>query len=334
MMATRKAKPSNPATAVVSGRQPSFKTVQPNKGVEVEGVRLSHPEKILDTQTKLTKRELAEYYAAVADHLLPHIADRPLSIVRCPDGSDKPCFFQKHVGMGVPEEIGSVEIRSKKGGPAEQYLTVSSREGLVALAQLGVMEVHPWGSRNESLEMPDRIIIDLDPDSAISWKRLVESAVVVRDIFKQIGLESFVKSTGGKGLHVVVPIQPEREWAAIKDFSHHLVLLLERADPGLYLTKMTKSARKGRIFLDYLRNERGATAVAPWSPRARPGARVAVPFTWTELKRSDLPQFAAANLDDWKSRLKRDPWIKMVEMKQWLTDEAFQAVSKLVKKSS
>ena len=298
---------------------------------EVAGVRITHPDKILDEQSKLTKLQLAEYYLAVSGHLLPHVADRPLSIVRCPEGSGKPCFFQKHIGMGVPAGIDSVPVTSKKGGEPEEYLTISKVEGLVGLAQMGVLEVHPWGSRNQTLEKPDRIIIDLDPDTELPWKRLVSSAIEVRDLLKQLGLESFVKSTGGKGLHVVAPIAAHHEWPGVKEFAHHFVLMMERAHPDLYLTKMTKSARTNRIFLDYLRNERGATAVAAWSPRARAGVRVAVPLTWAELDRTDPKQFSVANYSDWKSRLKRDPWISMDSLKQQLTQRAMKAVAAMLK---
>lgn len=301
---------------------------------EVAGVRLTHPDKILDEQSQLTKRQLAEYYAAMAEHMLPHIVGRPLSLVRCPEGSGKPCFFQKHIGMGVPAGVGSVPVPPKNGGAPEQYLTLSTAQGLVGLAQMGVLEIHPWGSRNDALETPDLFIIDLDPDPALPWERLVESAREVRRLLKQLGLESFVKSTGGKGLHVVAPIAPEHEWPAVKDFAHNFVLMMERANPRLYLTKMTKSARTGRIFLDYLRNERGATAVAPFSPRARAGARVATPLAWTELSRTDPKQFAVANYSEWKSRLKRDPWAGMEKLKQRLTVRAIQAVASMVKKSA
>lgn len=294
---------------------------------EVAGVPITHPDKVLDAQSGLTKLQLAEYYAAVAENMLPHIADRPLSLVRCPEGSGKPCFFQKHIGMGVPKGIDSVPIRSKKGGAPEQYLTISTVEGLLGLAQMGVLEVHPWGSRNESLEKPDRIVIDLDPDPSLPWQRLVESAIEVRGLFKQLGIETFVKSTGGKGIHVVAPIAPRLEWPAVKEFAHQFVLMMERANPRLYLTKMTKSARTGKIFLDYLRNERGATAVAPYSPRARPGARVAMPLTWTALKKTDPTQFTVANFANWKARLSRDPWREMDAVRQDLTDRAVAAVA-------
>jgi bifunctional non-homologous end joining protein LigD len=301
---------------------------------EVEGVSLSHPGKILDEESQLTKLQLAEYYAAVAEHLLPQIANRPLSIVRWPEGSGKPCFFQKHIGMGVAAGIDSVDVTAKKGGAPEKYLTVSKKEGLIGLAQMGVLELHPWGSRNDALETPDRFIIDLDPDPSLPWERLVSSAIEVRDLMKNLDLETFVKSTGGKGLHVVAPLQPEREWPEIKTFAHNFVLMMERANPKLYLTKMTKSARTGKIFLDYLRNERGSTAVAAWSPRARAGARVAVPLTWAELKRTNPKQFAVANFDEWKSRLKRDPWLQMDKEKQQLTDRAMAAVAGMTSKKS
>ncbi len=296
---------------------------------EVAGVRLTHPDKILDEGSRLTKRQLAEYFAAVAEHMLPHIADRPLSIVRCPEGSGKPCFFQKHIGRGLPAGVDSVPVPAKTGGATEEYLTISKAEGLVGLAQMGVLEIHPWGSRNESLETPDRLIIDLDPDPDLPWQQVVESAMEVRGLMQHLGLETFVKSTGGKGIHVVAPIRPEREWPEVKEFAHNFVLMMERANPKLYLTKMTKSARTGRIFLDYLRNERGATAVAPFSPRARAGARVAMPLTWAELKRTDAKQFAVANFEAWKSRLKRDPWLKMGQVKQGLTDRAIAAVTEM-----
>lgn len=301
---------------------------------KVAAVKLTHPEKILDEQSQMTKSRLADYYAAVAEHMLPHIADRPLSLVRCPEGSGKPCFFQKHIGMGVPAGVGSVPVRPKSGGAPEQYLTLSTTEGLVGLAQMGVLEIHPWGSRNESMEQPDRLIIDLDPDPALPWKQLVESAEEVRKLMRQLGLESFVKSTGGKGIHVVAPLKPEREWPEVKGFAHNFVLMMERANPKLYLTKMTRSARTGKIFLDYLRNERGATAVAPFSPRARAGARVAMPMTWKELRRTDPTQFSVVNFAEWKSRLKHDPWMEMDTVKQKLTDRAVEAVAEMLQQSA
>lgn len=282
-------------------------------------VRLTHPGKILDTETGLTKQQLADYYWAVASHMLPHIEGRPLSLVRCPEGSGSPCFFQKHVNHMLPPGIGAVDVPDKKTGKIEPYITLSSAEALAGLAQIGVLEVHPWGSRNDDLEHPDRMIIDLDPDTAISWARLAESAAEVRKQLKKIGLESFVKSTGGKGLHVVAPIVAEYDWAVIKEFAHAFVLQMEKEEPVMYLTKMSKAARKGKIFLDYLRNERGATAVAAFSPRARPGAAVSLPLNWSELQLPERPVVHVADFEDWKGRLSRDPWKQFFKTRQRIT---------------
>jgi bifunctional non-homologous end joining protein LigD len=278
-------------------------------------VRLTHPAKVLDAQSGMTKQMLADYYWAIAEWMLPHIADRPVSLVRCPEGSGSPCFFQKHVNHMLPKGIGSVDI-ADKNGKVEPYITLNTAEALAGLAQMGVLEVHPWGSHNESLEQPDRLIFDLDPDEALGWKVLAGAAMDVRARLKKIGLKSFLKTTGGKGLHVVVPIEPELEWPAIKEFAREVVVGMEKASPGLYLTKMTKSARVGKIYLDYLRNERGATSVAPYSPRARAGAAVSMPLSWSELKLAERPVFRVAEFSEWKARLKKDPWKGMGDVKQ------------------
>ncbi len=287
-------------------------------------VRLTHPEKILDRETQLTKQQLADYYWAIAPHMLPHIAGRPLSLVRCPEGSEKQCFYQKHVNHTLPPGITAVDVPDKKTGKVEPYITLSSVEALVGLAQLGVLEVHPWGSRNEDLEHPDRIIIDLDPDAGISWQRLAASAGEVRKELKKIGLESFLKSTGGKGLHVVVPIVPKYDWLVIKQFAHAFVLQMEKEQQGLYLTKMSKAARKDRIFLDYLRNERGATAVAAFSPRARIGVPVSLPLSWSDLKLEERPVVHVADFGEWKGKLSRDPWREFFKTRQSISSKLLE----------
>jgi bifunctional non-homologous end joining protein LigD len=294
-------------------------------------VRLTHPEKILDESSGMTKQMLADYYWAVAVEMLPHIADRPLSLVRCPDGSGKPCFYQKHASHALPDGVGSVDV-ADKNGKVEPYITLSTAEALTGLAQMGVLEIHPWGSRNEDLEHPDRLIFDLDPDEALGWDVLAEAAGEVRKRLKDIGLESFLKTTGGKGLHVVVPIAPKLEWPAAKEFAHGVVNAMERENPSLYLTKMTKAARKGKIYLDYLRNERGATAVAPFSPRARIGGPVSLPLKWADLNLAERPVFSVATFAEWKARLKTDPWKTMVAMKQRITAKALADVG--MKRSS
>ncbi|WP_446745461.1 DNA ligase D [Silvibacterium acidisoli] len=287
-------------------------------------VRLTHPDKVLDTESGLTKQQLASYYWEIADHLLPHIEGRPLSLVRCPEGTGKECFFQKHNNRMLPEIVGSVGVPDKKTGKVEPYITLSSREALASLAQIGVLEIHPWGSRNDDLEHPDRVIIDLDPDAAVAWKTLATAAEEVRGAFKELGLESFLKLTGGKGLHVVVPVKPQRTWAEVKQFAHSFVLEIEKRNPSLYLTKMTKAARKDKIYLDYLRNERGATAVTAFSPRARAGAHVSMPLDWEELKMRKLPVFEVVDFERWKSRLSHDPWKKMPSLKQSIPKELFE----------
>jgi bifunctional non-homologous end joining protein LigD len=303
---------SAPKRATSSGKH------REGKATGMKALAITHPDKVLDAESGTTKQQLAEYYLAVAEHMLPHIADRPISVLRCPDGVGKSCFFQKHVGMGLPAGVETIAVPNRKSKGSEAYLTVDSSEGLLGLAQMGVLEIHPWGSHNESLDTSDRIVFDLDPDATIGWKTLTETALELKARLKQVGLESFVKSTGGKGLHVVAPIRPDHEWSAVKDFAHRMVLELEREKPELYVTKMTKAVRKNRIYLDYLRNDREATSVAPYSPRARTGMPVAVPLAWKELDSAKAPAFHVSDFAKWRTRLRRDPWQKMLEIKQKL----------------
>lgn len=282
---------------------------------------ITHPEKVLDAESGMTKQELAEYLLTVAERMLPHVAGRPLSVVRCPEGSGKPCFFQKHVGPGLAKGVKSIAVPNLKTGEQEQYLTIDSADGLVGLAQMSVLEIHPWGSRNRSLDRPDRLVFDLDPDAAIDWRTLASSAEMLRARLKKAGLESFLKSTGGKGLHLVVPIEPKLEWGAVKEFAHGVVLEMEADNPALYITKMAKASRASKIYLDYLRNDRGATSIAPFSPRARSGAPVAMTIEWRELREDERPRFYVSNLAEWAQRLKRDPWKKMAPVRQRLTAE-------------
>jgi bifunctional non-homologous end joining protein LigD len=247
--------------------------------------------------------------------------------VRCPSGTAGKCFFQKHVKPGLPKGISSVEIVDRKSGKPEPYITLSDAAVLPELGQLNVLELHPWGAPASDFEHPDRIIFDLDPDTSIDWKTLAATAAEVRARFKKLGLESFLKSTGGKGLHIVAPIQSEHDWPTVKDFAHQFVLAMEAEKPSLYITKMTKAARTGRIYLDYLRNERGATAVAPFSPRSRNGVPVSVPMDWSELKGDAPPRCLVAKLDEWRKRLAHDPWAEMPKTKQRLTQKAIAAVS-------
>ena len=299
-----------------SVQAPQKQTVR--KASTLNGVRITHPGKIIDVKSGTTKQQLAEYYVAVAEHLLPQISNRPLSVVRCPNGIGNPCFFQKHVSSGLPAGVNTVSIPNRKTGKAEDFLTVETVEGLVGLAQIGVFEIHPWGSKNNSFDRADRIIFDLDPDESISWNTLASAAMELRASLKQLKLSSYLKSTGGKGLHVVVPIQPEYEWPMIKRFAHTVVLQMEKSNPKLYITTMSKAARVDKIYLDYLRNDRESTAIAPFSTRARSGVPVAVTLDWKELNASIRPQYCVSNFDSWRSRLRHDPWRTMPASEQRL----------------
>ena len=288
-------------------------------------IRLTHPDKVVDPESRVTKQQLAEYLWAVSSHMLPHIADRPLSLVRCPEGSSKQCFYQKHVNHLLPKGVGSVMVSDKKGGEPEPYITLNDPEALAGLAQMSVLEIHPWGSRNQHLEQPDRIIIDLDPDESLPWSTVTEAAIEIRDLLDALGLQSFLKTTGGKGLHVTFPIEPNHDFATMKAWAHGFVQAIERARPQLYLTKMSKAARTGKIYLDYLRNERGATAVAPFSMRARSGLPVSVPLEWKELDGAkERPRFTISNFNEWQDRLRHDPWQQLPAVQQRIPAEAIE----------
>ncbi|MGH7448566.1 MAG: DNA ligase D [Longimicrobiales bacterium] len=275
--------------------------------VQVGGVKLTSPGKVLYPEQGLTKLDLARFYDAVADWILPHISGRPLTLVRCPSGRDGWCFFQKHMDESAPAAIRRVEVEEKDG--PEWYGVVDSVDGLVSLAQIGALELHTFNVREDRLEHPDRFLIDLDPDEGIEWSTIVEAATHVRDLLSELGLTSFVKTTGGKGLHVVVPLTRRAEWEEVRLFSRAVASLLQQAAPDRYTLDVSKKKRKGRVLLDYLRNTRGATAIEAYSTRARAGAPVAAPIAWRELEagvRADT--FNVQNVPDRLRSLKEDPW--------------------------
>jgi bifunctional non-homologous end joining protein LigD len=318
----------NTRSATASAKSHSHATSVASANLASKLPRVTHPDKVIDRESGLTKQQLVAYYAEVGSHILPHIADRPLSIVRCPSGTAAKCFFQKHVKPGLPKGIGSVEIVDRKSGKPEPYITLSDAAVIPELGQLNVLELHPWGAPAADFEHPDRIIFDLDPDTSIDWKTLAATAADVRARLKKLDLESFLKSTGGKGLHIVAPIQCEQDWPTVKEFAHQFVLAMEAEKPSLYITKMSKAARTGRIYLDYLRNERGATAVAPYSPRSRSGVPVSVPMAWSELKAPAPPRCLVTEIAEWRKRLTHDPWTELPRTKQRLTQKAIVAVTR------
>jgi bifunctional non-homologous end joining protein LigD len=275
--------------------------------VEIAGVRLTHSDRVLYPEQGVTKRELARYYEAVAEWILPHVSHRPLTLVRCPEGPHKGCFYQKHAIEGVSEAVTRVRIREKNG--TATYLSVDSLAGIVSLVQFGVLELHTWGSQIDDLERPDRMVFDLDPGPGVSWSQVVATALRLRKAIEALGLSPFVNTTGGKGLHVTVPILPRSEWEEVKAFAKTVSDELAREAPQRLTTQMAKVRRRGKIFIDYLRNTRGASAVAPYSPRARPGAPVATPIAWNELEAGVRAEgFDVRTVPVRLSQLRVDPW--------------------------
>jgi bifunctional non-homologous end joining protein LigD len=286
---------------------------------------LTHPDRELFPEQGLTKRDLAEYYVTIAEGILPHLAGRPLSLLRCPEGAGGACFYQKHPGHAAPKALRRIRIKENSG--THEYVVADDVSALAALVQMGVLEIHPWGSREEHLEKPDRIIFDFDPAPDVAWPRVVSAAAEMRERLKSLGLESFLKATGGKGLHVVAPIAPREEWPAVKDFTKAIARAMEGDAPGDYTTVMSKRERRGRIFIDYLRNDRGSTAIAPYSTRARPSAPVATPLAWRELKPTLQPSaLTVLTIPKRLKALKSDPWDGFFGLRQAITAKAKAAL--------
>jgi bifunctional non-homologous end joining protein LigD len=278
---------------------------------------LTHPDRILWEEQGVTKQGLAEFYEEIAGWILPHVVHRPLALVRCPSGSQKGCFFQKHSWAGLSDFIVRDTVRDEGG--EEEVLLVEDISGVIALVQAGVLEIHPWGATIDDVERPDRITMDLDPGEGVDWGVVIEAARETRERLRALGLESFVKTTGGKGLHVVLPLAPKAGWDEVKAFARGLAESMEADSPHRFISTATKKARKGLIYVDYLRNGRGATAIAAYSTRARPGAPVSVPLAWEELSPAMKPNhFSVTNLTSRLERLRADPWAPLFKEKQVL----------------
>jgi len=291
----------------------------------VAGIKLSHPDKPLFPEAKLVKRDMALYYEAIADWILPHLADRPLALVRCPDGWSKQCFFQKHADKSVNAAVTRVQVPESDG--TATYFAANSLPALVALVQWGVVELHPWGSRTPKLDRPDRLIFDFDPDDGIGWTQVVEAVGVLRALLDDLGLEGFLKTTGGKGLHVVVPIRPTLDWAQAKGFTKAVADLLVETFPDRFIATLSKAQRKGKIFIDYLRNAEGATAIAPYAVRARAKAPVSTPIGWKELDADvRFDHFNVRNVPERLRGLRQDPWASIGDVRQTVTRAMFKRV--------
>ena len=286
--------------------------------VQLAGVRLTHPDRLLYADLGITKAGLAEFYVQVADWILPHVTGRPLSLVRCPQGEGKKCFYQKHATPGITDHLRRVTIAGKR--ESAEYLVIDDMQGLLSLVQMGVLEIHPWGCRADDVEKPDRLIFDLDPDAAVPWTRVIAAARMIREKLAEFDLLSFVKTTGGKGLHVCVPLQRRQTWTELMTFAKGMAEQIRSASPGEFTTNMSKAARPNRIYLDFVRNQREATAVAAYSTRARPGAPISVPIAWHELSPSlHSDHFHVGNLPGRLAGLKRDPWAEFFKVRQWLS---------------
>jgi bifunctional non-homologous end joining protein LigD len=306
------------AKDVVREREAEVKPARARGNGAVAGITISHPDKLLFPPAGPTKRELAEYYVRVAPALVPHLRDRPLSLLRCPDGVGEHCFFQKHVDASVGAAVKRVRV-PESGGSAT-YASAGSTKALASLVQWGVVELHPWGSRAPHLEHPDVLIFDLDPDESSGWKAVVDGVLALRATLEQAGLRPFLKTTGGKGLHVVVPIRPTITWAQAKDFCRAVAESMTAAQPDRYVATASKAKRVGKIFIDWLRNAEGATAVAPYSVRARAGAPVATPIHWNEL--DEDRRFDHFNVQNVPARLdaqRDDPWREFARARRAIT---------------
>jgi bifunctional non-homologous end joining protein LigD len=288
------------AAAAAQARRAGDQHPDENAPTRVEGVRLTHPAKILfaeDHGPGVTKLELARYYQSVGALMLPDLQQRPLSLVRCPDGSLGKCFFQKHIGQGVPQEIEEIAVPEGKG--QAHYMMVNSGAALVATVQMGVLELHTWGAVKGRLDKPDRVVFDLDPAPDVAWIKVIEGAQLLHGLLQEIGLQAFLKTSGGKGLHIVVPIRAQHDWSVVKAWSRGVAEHLAQHLPDHFIATMSKAARSGKIFVDYLRNAPGATTVAAYSARARANAPVSTPITWDELTSEMTPdRFNVRNMGE------------------------------------
>lgn len=282
---------------------------------EIAGVRVTHPDRVMYPDCGITKRDVIAHYLSIADRMLPHIADRPLSLVRAPRGVGGETFYQKHASEGWPDEFKAISIREKSG--SDRYLYIEDERGLVAAAQMSVLELHIWCSHVDAVEKPDRLVFDFDPDEGLDFLHVREAAKDMRAMLKEIGLQSFPMVTGGKGVHVVVPLKPGHDWDEHREFAEALARVMAEREPDRFIANMSKAKRRGKIFVDYLRNQRGATAISPFSTRARKGAPVAVPVSWEKLARLDTAHPVAVG-EAAKFIGRSDPWPGYFKLRQVL----------------
>ena len=255
----------------------------------------------------VTKLEVAKFYEGIADWMLPHLQDRPLTLVRCPEGFGHPCHYMKHSKVWAPPALRRVSIQEKT--KIGDYLIADSLPALISLVQMDILEIHTWNTRFSKVELPDRIVFDIDPGSRVEWKQVIEAARLVRTLLGNVGLESFPKTTGGNGLHIVVPLAPRAGWRECLEFSRALSEAIERHDPARYTTAFAKAGRERKILIDYLRNNRTNTSVAAFSTRTREGAPVSTTLRWSEVTIGLEPAaWRIGSIEKRLASLRTDPW--------------------------
>jgi bifunctional non-homologous end joining protein LigD len=292
----------------------------------VAGVAISHPERPIFPDLGVSKLDFARYFDRLSEWIVPHVAGRPLTLVHCPRGAAEGCVFMKHAKAWGPTALRRVHIQEKK--KLGEYLVADDGTGVVALAQMGVVEIHTWNATADDVERPNRIVWDLDPGPAVKWTATVAAARLLRSVLQTLGLQSWVKTTGGRGLHVVVPIKRGPDWSACLSFSRQVADAIVRSSPSLYTTTFSKRERTDKILFDYLRNNRTNTSICAYCPRARAGAPVSVPVAWEEL-RALMPSWTVISVDRRLRRLKSDPWGGYWESTQQLTTRGTEAIATL-----
>jgi bifunctional non-homologous end joining protein LigD len=292
----------------------------------VVGVQISHPDRVIYPHLGISKIQLAQYYERIAEWIVPHVAARPLTLVHCPAGIAAPCNFLKHAKAWGPSALRRVRIQEKT--KVGEYLVADSIEAIVSLAQMGIVEIHTWNSTADDVDRPNRLVWDLDPGPDVSWKRVIKAAELVRDVLKTLKLTSWVKTTGGRGLHVVVPLKPKRTVSECLDFSRAVSEAIATTDPRSYTTAFAKAGRERKILIDYLRNNRTNTSVCAFSPRARPGAMVSMPLDWNHL--GDPPRrWTLLTVPRRLERASADPWKDYWRTTQLISTASFAAVARL-----
>jgi len=287
----------------------------------VAGIGISNPQRVMFPDARASKLDVARFYERIARWILPHVKGRPLTLVRCPKGTSGDCFYMKHSKVWAPSALRRVQIQEKT--KIGDYLIADTPQAIVALVQMDVLEIHTWNTRYEHVELPDRLVFDIDPGDDVSWAQVADAGKLVRKILRSVGLESFAKTTGGRGLHVVVPLtpDPDADWKVCLEFSQVIAEAIERGNPELYTTAFARAGRERKLLIDYLRNNRTNTSVAAFSTRARTGATVSMPIAWHELRAALSPdRWTILTAEKRLRSMKVDPWAKYWTTRQSLTE--------------